>query len=75
MTEPDAPPQVKQARIEPATMSEALRRIRQHTRRATEAARAGDNMRCYSELELTQHAAFDAKALFNGAELPEEENG
>lgn len=61
--------------IKPEVMNEALKRIRQHELRARNAARKGDSETCYSELEQTQHAAFDAKSLFNGAELPEEDDG
>lgn len=55
--------------ITKANMKEALRRIRDAEREARIAAERADNEECYAALERCQHAAFDAKALFNGVEL------
>lgn len=60
--------------VKTSTMNEALGRIRKHERDARAAAKRGDNEECYAALERCQHAAFDAKALFNGAELDPEES-
>lgn len=58
--------------IKQATMKEALRRIRVAEREARAAFERADSGECYAALERTQHAAFDAKALFNGVPLEPE---
>jgi hypothetical protein len=59
-------------KLKRSDVKEAIRRVRRELQMADIALDASHDVECMQALERAQHRAFDAKALFLGHDLPDE---